>query len=135
MLLAISLLILVLAVSVYDWRTQQIPAWVTLPLLGVGILAHFPGVVEVWLACGILLISWRFGWIGGGDVKLWMALLWIVPASLSIPAILVAFASKVATALVQIAWRKWRRKTVFGIRSPAAWRAIPFALWLLWALW
>jgi Flp pilus assembly protein protease CpaA len=131
MLLALSLLILVLAISIYDWRTQLIPAWVTLPLLAVGMMVNFPGAMETWLACGILLISWRFGWIGGGDAKLWMALLWAVPISLAPQAVLAAFASKVITSLLQIAWRKWKKQPVFGVRSPAAWRAIPFALWLV----
>jgi Flp pilus assembly protein protease CpaA len=131
MFISLSLILLVVAVSLYDWKTQLIPAWITLPILGAGLIAHLPGALETWLTCSVLLISWRFGWIGGGDAKLWMALLWAVSPSLAPQAVLAAFAAKVITSLLQMAWRKWKKQPVFGVRSPAAWRALPFAVWLL----
>jgi len=35
------------------------------------------------------------------------------------------------TASLQMAWRKLKDQPLIGIRSPGAWRALPFAVWLL----
>ena len=112
-------------------RTRRVPNWVTLPLLMTGLVLHFPGAPETWLGCLLLFSAWRFGAIGGGDAKLWMACLWLAPSELAQPALLVMALAFLFTATAQVFWRKLRRGPVRGVRSPGAWRVIPFALWLL----
>jgi len=142
---------LTIAVSLYDFHFRRVPNWVTLPLLLAGIICHFPGTVETCLACVLLFMAWHAGWMGGGDAKLWMALLWLAPPgteqvalrpSSPVPAalaqagqaIVVMAASLVATGLLQLVWRKFRKQPATGIRSPSAWRTIPYAAWLFTAL-
>ena len=131
------LLALVLLVSLHDLRRGRIPNWVTLPLLGIGLLWNFPsflragpGALETWLACLLLFAAWRAGWLGGGDAKLWMALLWLAPAAQAQAAILVMSGIFVLTALVQLLWRKFQKMPLTGHKSPGAWRTIPYAIWL-----
>ena len=50
----IWLLIHLLAVSLYDLRTHRIPNWCTLPLIIAGMIANFPGHMNLWLACFLL---------------------------------------------------------------------------------
>ena len=71
-----SLLIYLLVISLYDLRTHRIPNWYTIPLILAGMVAHFPGSMDLWLACCLLLFAWASGGMGAGDVKLWMAVLW-----------------------------------------------------------
>lgn len=122
------LFIYVLAISLYDLHTRRIPNWYTLPLILAGMIAHFPGHLDVWLASFALLSAWASGWIGAGDVKLWMALLWALPVESSPQVLLIIFASFLLTGLAQILWRAVRRQPASGTKSPAAWRAIPFLL-------
>lgn len=127
MLREITLLLLVLAVSLYDLRTGRVPNWVTLPLLGVGVFASFPGTPDRWLLTLLLYLSWGLGWMSAGDAKLWMALLWVLPN----PQIACFFATFLMTGLLQILARKFRRQPLTSVRSPGAWRTIPFILWSL----
>jgi Flp pilus assembly protein protease CpaA len=76
------LFIYVLAISLYDLRTRRIPNWYTLPLILAGMIAHFPGSLELWLASLALLSAWASHWVGAGDTKLWIALLWALPIEL-----------------------------------------------------
>jgi len=124
----IWLLIYVLAISLYDLRTRRIPNWYTFPLIFAGVVAHFPGHMDLWLASFALLSAWASGWMGAGDVKLWMALLWAMPVESSPQALLILFASFLLTGLAQILWRTVRRQPAGGTKSPAAWRTIPFLL-------
>jgi Flp pilus assembly protein protease CpaA len=124
----IWLFIYVLAISLYDLRTRRIPNWYTLPLIFTGVVAHFPGHLDVWLASFALLSAWASGWMGAGDAKLWMALLWALPVESSPQVLLIIFASFLLTGLAQILWRTVRRQPVNGTKSPAAWRTIPFLL-------
>ena len=136
------LFVLIILVALHDLRSGRVPNWVTLPLLGIGLLWNFPGALEsgafvvTWLACLLLLAAWRASWLGGGDAKLWMALLWLAPATLAQPAVLIMFGTFVLTALAQLLWRKFQpsdrgKKTpLTGVKSPSAWRAIPYAIWL-----
>jgi Flp pilus assembly protein protease CpaA len=122
------LLIFILAVSLHDWRTRRIPNWCTLPIIAAGMIAHFPGTLDLWLACFLLVSSWAGGWMGAGDVKLWMAALWALPNS-NIPyLILLIFISFLLTGLAQMTWRVLRSQPASGVKSPAAWRVIPFLL-------
>jgi Flp pilus assembly protein protease CpaA len=127
-----SLLILTVLIAVYDFRTGRVLNWITLPLLLTGVLLHYPGAPAIWLGCMLLFLTWRLGWLGGGDVKLWMALLWLAPVNLAQNALVVLGTTLIVTALGQLLMR-WltRRSNLTGVRSPGAWRAIPFAVWLL----
>jgi Flp pilus assembly protein protease CpaA len=122
------LLLYLLIVSLYDLRTHRIPNWCTLPLILAGFLAHFPGSMDLWLACFLLTLAWSGGWIGAGDVKLWMAVLWSLPESNFPPITLLILLSFLLTGIVQVIWRLIQTKPITGIKSPAAWRAIPFLL-------
>jgi Flp pilus assembly protein protease CpaA len=125
------LLILVLCLAAYDARTRRVPNGVTLPLLTTGLVLHFPGLPITWLACLFLFLAWRSGALGGGDAKLWMALLWLVPLDLMQAAVLVMAVAFLSTAGLQVLWRIMRHQPPWGVLSPGVWRAIPFALWLL----
>ena len=127
----ITLLAYVIAVSLVDWHTSRVPNWATLPVLFAGILAHFPGNASTLLASFILVIAFAKDWMGAGDVKLWLALVWAMPISLSGKILPCMLLTLFITGLGQILWRWLRKKPLTGISSPAAWRTIPFIL----ALW
>ncbi len=124
------LLALVILLSLHDLHHARVPNWMTLPLMGSGLLWNFPGALETWLACLLLFAAWRAGWLGGGDAKLWMALLWLAPAAQAQTAVLVMSGIFVLTALVQLLWRKFQKMPLTGHKSPGAWRTIPYAIWL-----
>ena len=124
----IWLLIYLLVVSLYDLRTCRIPNWCTLPLIISGMIAHYPGNMDVWLACFLVISAWASSWMGAGDAKLWMAVLWALPDS-NIPSlILLVFLSFLITGMVQMLWRLIRKQPTSGTKTPAAWRTIPFLL-------
>jgi len=125
----LALLIYILVVCLYDLHYGKVPNWATLPLLLTGCLAHFPGTIPVWTACLFVFLAWHSGQMGAGDSKLWMALFWAIPPdqSAGIPPVL--FASLLGTALLQLVFRKLTGRHVSGMRTPAAWRTIPFILW------
>ena len=71
-------LILLVFVMVVDLRTREIPAWITLALIGVGLIAAtggFAGIrwwmVVTGLAVGFTIgyLLFRFAQFGGGDAK------------------------------------------------------------------
>jgi len=99
-------------------------------LLG-GMIAYFPGAFETWLGCALLFVTWRLEGMGGGDAKWWMGLLWLVPPHQGVAAISMMVLSFLITASLQMAWRKLKNQPLIGIHSPGAWRALPFAAWLL----
>lgn len=127
------LLIYLLVVSLYDWRTCRIPNWCTIPLILVGLIAKFPGSLDLWLACFMLVCAWTSGWMGAGDTKLWLALLWSLPDPFSPVFILFIFITFFITGLGQMIWRMARNQTVKGVTSTAAWRTIPFLLMVWYA--
>jgi Flp pilus assembly protein protease CpaA len=120
-----------LGLALYDFRTQQVPNLITLPLLVIALTWHFPGTLTQWVGTGLLFAAWYGQALGGGDAKLWMALLWLTPPKLAATALLVMAIVLMGTAVLQLAWRYLRRKQVFGVKSPGAWRAIPFVIWLI----
>jgi len=71
-----SLFLLCLFVSIYDLRYRRVPNWITLPLLLIGIVANVPGAPALWMGSILMLTAWGSGWMGGGDIKLWLGLLW-----------------------------------------------------------
>ena len=124
----IWLLIFLLVVSLYDLRTKRIPNWCTLPLILAGMIAHFPGNMDLWLACFLLISAWSGGWMSAGDVKLWMAVLWALPDSNFPSLILLVFLSFLITSILQFIWRLIQKQPLTDTKSPAAWRVIPLLL-------
>ena len=129
--IATSLAILVAGLVWFDHRKQRIPNWVTLPLLGIFVLLNWPGVPETWLGCVLLFLGWKSNWLGGGDAKLWMTLLWAAARVQGDTALFVMAVSFLLTGLAQILWRRFRKKPLTGKRTPAAWRTWPYIIWLL----
>jgi len=127
---AALLLALTIGVTIFDLRRRRVPNSVTLTLLMGGIVAHFPGSFEIWLGCALLYSTWRLGGMGGGDAKWWMGLLWLVPPHRADMAVSMMVVSFLTTASLQMAWRKLKDQPLIGTRSPGAWRALPFAVWL-----
>ena len=127
----LSLFVLVLALALYDLRARRLPNAVTLPLLITGLALGFPGSPALWLGTILLFAAWHTGGLGGGDAKLWMALLWLAPKEQAGAALAVMALAFTGTAALQLAWRVFRKRRILGVRSPGAWRALPFALWLL----
>jgi Flp pilus assembly protein protease CpaA len=121
------LLLLTVAVSLYDLHTGKVPNWVTVPLIVTGIIAHFPGSLDTWLPSLVLYTAWQAGGMSAGDAKLWLALVWLLPGSTPLMFFLTFF----ITGLLQIILRKFKRQPLTGVRSPGAWRTIPFILWSL----
>ena len=124
------LFVLCLGLAWFDSRTRRIPNGVTLPVLASGLWLHFPGAPATWLASALLLLGWRSFRLGGGDVKLWLAVLWMAPAWTPDPAVVMGIVW-IGTGLVQLVWRAWRGLRVLGVRRPGAWRALPFIAWLV----
>jgi len=124
----IWLLFYLLIVTLYDLRTRRIPNWCTLPLIIAGMVVHYPGNMDLWLACFLLTSAWASSWMGAGDAKLWIAVLWALPDS-NIPSlILLVFLSFLITGVMQFFWRLIQKQSLTGMKSPAAWRTIPFLL-------
>ncbi len=97
-----------------DWRTGQIPNWLTLPVIvaaPLGYLAAFgtPGLVASLIglaACGLIpYLLFRNNAIGGGDVKLFAALGAVGGLQLGIEAQLFGLGAAAIFGLVLIAWR------------------------------
>jgi Flp pilus assembly protein protease CpaA len=126
-----ALLILIAVTSLYDLETRKVPNLVTLPLLCGGLFLHFPGNFDIWFSCMVIFSAWRASWISAGDAKLWMAVLWIMPLGRPGETVFIFYSTLFFTALLQIAWRKIKRQPLTGVRSPGAWRTIPFILWSL----
>jgi len=122
---------LVIGIAVYDQRRQHVPNSVTLTLLLGSMIAYFPGDIETWLGCALLFVTWRLGGMGGGDAKLWMGMLWLVPPHQAGMGVSVMVFSFLATAILQMGWRKLKGQPLTGVRTPGAWRVIPFAVWFL----
>ena len=128
---AALLLTLVIGIAAYDQRRQHVPNSVTLTLLLGGMIAYFPGEIETWLGCALLFVTWRLGGMGGGDAKLWMGMLWLVPPHQTDTGVSVMVVSFLTTAILQLILRKLKNLPLTGIRTPGAWRVIPFVVWVL----
>ena len=124
----IWLLIYVLVISLIDLRTRRIPNWCIIQILATGVIARFPGSLELWLACSLLLFTWARDWMRAGDVKLWMTVLWVLPVEHSSQALLMMFISFLLSALMQLLWRVIKSRSITNSVTPAAWRTIPFVL-------
>jgi prepilin peptidase CpaA len=74
--------------SLHDIATRTIPNLVPLGLVVIGVavrLADGTALAALAASAAVFLLGalcWRFGWLGGGDVKLLAACAWLVPPAL-----------------------------------------------------
>ncbi len=122
----VSLFLLVILISLYDFRYRKIPNWVTLPLMLLGLYVSFPGSPMIWIASSCIFSAWKFGYMGGGDSKLWIGLLWCL-STLGDGIVIWMFIALMVTGAVQIVVRTLSQKTaVIGFKTPGAWRTVVF---------
>lgn len=131
-------LALVLLVSALDFRTRRVPNVLTLPAMILGALAWPP---DPWTILPVALFAfalWRAGVMGGGDAKLWIALaFWTPPVGLhalfamGVSAVVAGLAFLLGHAVRGLLRGHPGRERPWGIKRPAAWQAIPYALWLM----
>lgn len=126
-----ALVLLCLLVTLYDFLHRRVPNWITLPLMLIGFVANFPGAPALWLGSTLLLTAWGSGWMGGGDVKLWVGLLWCTFSFCGEVITLVMFITLIITGMAQILIRiLLKKKDVTGIKLPGAWRSLAFLIFL-----
>lgn len=124
-----TLFLLCLFVTLYDFRHRRVPNWLTLPLMLIGFLDNFPGTPALWFGSILLLTAWGSGWMGGGDVKLWVGLLWCTFSFCGDVVVLVMFITLIITGMAQILVRVLvKKKDVMGIKLPGAWRSLVFLI-------
>ncbi len=117
---------LVILVSLYDLKYRKIPNWITLPLMLLGLYLSSPGDPILWMASCFLFSVWKLGFMGGGDAKLWIGLLWCLSSSGESMVVLM-FAAWMLTGLAQIVVRSLsQKKMATGFKTAGAWRAVVF---------
>jgi Flp pilus assembly protein protease CpaA len=117
---------LVILTSLYDLKYRQIPNWITLPLMLLGLYVSFPGHPLILVASAFVFSAWKFGFMGGGDAKLWIGLMWCL-SSLGDGIVILMFASWILTGIAQIVARALSQKRVsVGFKTPGAWRTVVF---------
>jgi len=98
----------------------------------IGVIENFPGPPTLWLGSILMLIAWNSGWMGGGDVKLWVGLLWCTFSFWGDSVVLVMFVTLIVTGTVQLLARVLVKKNdVVGIKLPGAWRALVYLIFLV----
>jgi Flp pilus assembly protein protease CpaA len=130
-LIVLSLIMMgvVMGAVIIDQRNRRIPNWLTMSTFALGVILHFPANIETWVGCFLVISAWRARMTGGGDAKLWIALLWLTP-TVMVPWSLVVFGgSMLLTGLGQKLLLHLRH--IEAKPGPAAWRALPYALWVL----
>ena len=117
---------LVILISLYDLKYRKVPNWITLPLMLIGFYVSFPGDPIIWIASAFIFSAWKSGFMGGGDAKLWIGLLWCL-SSFGERLIIVMFAALMLTGIAQIGVRALSQKRIaIGLRTAGAWRAVVF---------
>jgi Flp pilus assembly protein protease CpaA len=117
---------LVVLISLYDLKHRKVPNWVTLPLMLLGFYVSFPGEPGIWIASVFIFSAWKFGFVGGGDAKLWIGLLWCL-SSFGEGMIIVMFAALMLTGIAQIVVRAFsQRRLAVGFQTAGAWRTVVF---------
>jgi Flp pilus assembly protein protease CpaA len=117
---------LVILLSLYDLKCRMVPNWVTLPLMLLGLYVSFPGGSILWIASSIIFSAWKFGFMGGGDAKLWIGLLWCL-SSFGDNVVVWMFVALMMTGVAQIVVRALSRKRVtIGFKTPGVWRTVVF---------
>lgn len=126
-----ALVLLCLFVTLYDFQYHRVPNWITLPLMLIGLVANFPGTPALCFGSLLLLAAWGSGWMGGGDVKLWVGLLWCTFSFCGDVVVLFMFITLIVTSMAQILARVlMKKKDVMGIKLPGAWRSLAFLIFL-----
>jgi Flp pilus assembly protein protease CpaA len=117
---------LVILISLYDLKYREIPNWITLPLMLLGLYVSFPGNALIWVASSFVFSAWRFGFMGGGDAKLWIGLLWCL-SSFGDGMVILMFVALMLTGVAQMLVRALSQKrVVIGFKTAGAWRAVVF---------
>ena len=117
---------LVILISLYDLKYRKIPNLITLPLMLLGLYVSFPGNPIIWIASAIFFSAWKSGFMGGGDAKLWIGLLWCL-SSFDDNAVIWMFVALLLTGVAQIVVRALSQKRiVVGFKTAGAWRAVVF---------
>ena len=117
---------LVILISLYDLKYRKIPNWITLPLMLLGLYVSFPGNPIIWIACSCIFSGWKFGFMGGGDAKLWIGLLWCL-SSFGDDVVIWMFIALMLTGVAQIVVRALSQKRLaVGVKTAGAWRAVVF---------
>ena len=120
------LFLLVILVSLYDLKYRKIPNWISLPLILLGLYLSFPGDSILWITSCFLFSAWKSGFMGGGDAKLWIGLLWCL-SSFGDGVVLWMFAALMLTGLAQIVVRaRSQQRVAIGFKTAGAWRAVVF---------
>lgn len=121
-LIAHGLALLIAAIAaVTDFRTGEIPNWLTLPPLAAAPLAY--GLIDgIWAAvasiaaiavCGLVpYLLFRRGAAGGGDVKLFAAIGAVAGMAVGIEVQLVTFMAAALISLGRLAWNGKLFKTL-----------------------
>src|SRR5690349_7717789 len=95
---------LVILTSLYDLKYHKIPNWVTLPMMLLGLYVGFPGNPIIWIGSAIIFSAWKSGFMGGGDAKLWIGLLWCL-SSFGDGVVIWMFVTLMLTGVAQIVVR------------------------------
>lgn len=125
------LLVVCVFVTVYDFRYRKVPNWVTLPLVSMGVIINFPGTLTLWMVSILLIMAWGADWMGGGDVKLWIGLLWCTYSFLGESVAVIMFVVMIVTSVVQILVRLLAKQKAVGVKVPGAWRALAYVIFLI----
>src|SRR6266498_6059724 len=117
---------LVILISLYDLNYRKNPNWVTLPLMLLGLYVSFPGNPLIWITSSFVFSAWKFGFMGGGDAKLWLGLLWCL-SSFGDGVVILMFAALMLTGVAQmLVCALSQKRVVIGFKTAGAWRAVVF---------
>lgn len=105
-----------------DLVCRRIPNYITVPGLLLGLVFHLPGGPVLWTYSAVAAGTWAVGGMGGGDLKLWLALLWLLGPAAPWWAFPIALAG---SALAESAFRRVRGRNLHG-PAPGAVRAALF---------
>jgi Flp pilus assembly protein protease CpaA len=117
---------LVVLISLYDLKYHKIPNGITFPLMLLGLYVNFPGNLIIWIASSFIFSAWEWGFMGGGDAKLWIGLLWCL-SSIGDGVVILMFVALMLTGVAQIVVRALSQKRLaLGFKTAGAWRAVVF---------
>lgn len=114
-------LILTAIAAFTDWRTGEIPNWITLPPLFAGPIIHglsngvdgFAGSLLAIAFCGLVpFVMWKLEGMEAGDLKLFVGIAAIVGPDVGLEAEFLAFVVAGIYALGRLAWEGKLLRTV-----------------------